>query len=161
MAYGFHLGMAAALLGLSMAVPASAQDKPYNHEARLKGFFDRVDADHDGTISAAEAEQYMAAYFDRLDTDQDGTLTLDEYLAPLHRAHDRAGERRRPGLEKALQRAEEDFKALDKTGTGAGTGHVDKATYLAASRAKFVETDKDHTGTLTLEQLRAARGHAF
>lgn len=152
-----------AVLALALAVPAVAyaQDRdgyrPWNREARLKQFMERVDTDHDGTISAAEAEQYVGDRFDRLDADHDGGLTLDEYLAPLRRALERAGEPRKAGLEKALQRAEADYKALDK----AGTGHVTKETYLADSRAKFAETDKDRTGVLTLEQLRNARGHAF
>jgi hypothetical protein len=44
-------------------------------------WFDRVDADHDGRISLAEAQRAATSLFDRLDTNHDGTLSPDERAA--------------------------------------------------------------------------------
>ena len=44
-------------------------------------WFDRVDADHDGRISLAEAQRAATSLFDRLDTNRDGTLSPDERTA--------------------------------------------------------------------------------
>ena len=44
-------------------------------------WFDRVDADHDGRISLAEAQRAATSLFDRLDTNHDGTLSADERAA--------------------------------------------------------------------------------
>lgn len=44
-------------------------------------WFDRVDADHDGRISLAEAQRAATALFDRLDTNHDGVLSAEERAA--------------------------------------------------------------------------------
>jgi hypothetical protein len=59
---------------------------PRPHRASLGwGFtgrwFDRVDADHDGRVSLAEAQRAATSLFDRLDTNHDGTLSPDERAA--------------------------------------------------------------------------------
>jgi Ca2+-binding EF-hand superfamily protein len=47
-------------------------------------WFDRVDADHDGRISLAEAQRAATALFDRLDTNHDGVLSSEERIAARH-----------------------------------------------------------------------------
>jgi hypothetical protein len=44
-------------------------------------WFDRVDADHDGRITLAEAQRAATALFDRLDTNHDGVLSPEERAA--------------------------------------------------------------------------------
>jgi Ca2+-binding EF-hand superfamily protein len=44
-------------------------------------WFDRVDADRDGRISLAEAQRAATVLFERLDTNHDGTLSPDERAA--------------------------------------------------------------------------------
>lgn len=44
-------------------------------------WFDRVDADHDGRVSLAEAQRAGMALFDRLDANHDGTISPDERAA--------------------------------------------------------------------------------
>jgi Ca2+-binding EF-hand superfamily protein len=44
-------------------------------------WFDRVDADHDGRASLAEAQRAGMAMFDRLDANHDGTISPDERAA--------------------------------------------------------------------------------
>ena len=47
--------------------------------------FDRIDTNHDGKISAAEAEAAAVARFDRLDANHDGTLSAEEQSAAMPR----------------------------------------------------------------------------
>jgi Ca2+-binding EF-hand superfamily protein len=44
-------------------------------------WFERVDADHDGRVSLAEAQRAGMAMFERLDTNHDGTISPDERAA--------------------------------------------------------------------------------
>ena len=72
--------------GARGATDASGTKSPRMRRASLGwGFsgrwFDRVDADHDGRVSLAEAKSAAAALFDRLDTNHDGVLSPEERAA--------------------------------------------------------------------------------
>jgi Ca2+-binding EF-hand superfamily protein len=58
---------------------------------RLAKHFDRIDANHDGQVTAEERraahENRRNAMFDRLDTNKDGAISREEFNA---RAHHRA-----------------------------------------------------------------------
>ncbi len=47
--------------------------------------FERLDADHDGRVSLAEAQAKALAMFDRIDANRDGTVTPDERRAARER----------------------------------------------------------------------------
>jgi Ca2+-binding EF-hand superfamily protein len=76
-----------------MAGPDGARPMRARHAGMRMGFggrwFDRLDADHDGRVSLAEADRAATAMFDRLDANHDGTITPDERLAA--RDHMRRG----------------------------------------------------------------------
>ena len=56
--------------------------------------FDRLDADHDGRVSLAEASSRALAMFDRADADRNGTVTPEERRASIQRfREDRRGRR--------------------------------------------------------------------
>jgi Ca2+-binding EF-hand superfamily protein len=57
-------------------------------------WFDRLDADHDGRVSLAEADRGATAMFDRLDANRDGTISPDERMAARDRMRQHMGERR-------------------------------------------------------------------
>src|SRR6476661_4153944 len=57
-------------------------------------WFDRLDADHDGRVSLAEADRGATAMFDRLDANHDGTITPDERMAARQAMRQRIDERR-------------------------------------------------------------------
>jgi Ca2+-binding EF-hand superfamily protein len=56
--------------------------------------FDRLDADHDGRVSLAEADRSANAMFDRLDANRDGTISPDERAAARDRMRQHMDERR-------------------------------------------------------------------
>ncbi len=57
---------------------------------------ERLDADHDGKVSLAEAQTKALAMFDRVDANRDGTVTQDERRAARERFRETRQERR-PG----------------------------------------------------------------
>ena len=56
--------------------------------------FDRLDADHDGRVSLAEADRAAASMFDRLDANHDGTITPEERMAAREHMRQPMDERR-------------------------------------------------------------------
>ena len=46
---------------------------------------ERLDSDHDGRVSLAEAQAKALAMFDRIDANRDGTVTPDERRAARER----------------------------------------------------------------------------
>jgi len=60
------------------AGPAGGADAPRGDGS---GMFDRLDANHDGFIDAAEINAMLARRFARMDANHDGVLTADERSA--------------------------------------------------------------------------------
>ena len=85
--------MAALLLGACLlgAVPAPSQAQVVH---ATSDYLERMDADHDGRVSLAEYQAWMAYGFDAMDRDHDGVLSAAELPggrgAPLSRAAHRA-----------------------------------------------------------------------
>ena len=81
----------AAAASLLVAVPAFAADKPRSVNEKVDRVFARLDADHDGRISRAEAEQgkRFANHFDRIDADRDGFVTRAELAAMIEKRMER------------------------------------------------------------------------
>jgi hypothetical protein len=89
------IGAAQAQDAGSGAPAQSRQDRIQNLRAKAAQRFEDADADHDGRISADEADGRMprvSAHFSEIDADHDGFVTREE-LAAFMRA--RAAERRR------------------------------------------------------------------
>lgn len=65
---------------------ASAADKQRRHKI-VNQWFDRIDANGDGHITASEYRQAVAPYFDRLDTNHDGSISRQELRDTFEKAH--------------------------------------------------------------------------
>jgi Ca2+-binding EF-hand superfamily protein len=106
----------------------------------LRGLFDEVDADGDGTVTQAELDTFRAAQFSAADTSGDGSVSIDEF-ATVYFA------RIRPQMVDA-------FQAFDDDGDGAVTSaELEERFESAMSRL-----DRDGDGTLSLQD-RGGRGH--
>lgn len=83
--------LAILLAMLAMLAAATAAADGGRHEAareKLRAKFDAADANHDGALTRAEAEQgmpHVARHFDDADTDRDGRLSIAEVAAYLAR----------------------------------------------------------------------------
>lgn len=129
---GLLFGLAFTIvLGFGHAFAAS--DSTPNDESLV---LSKIDTDHDGTISLAEAQTAASTKFDALDTDKEGTLDLNELTGILS-----------PSTVKKADK--------DKDST------LDKAEFLALVERMFKEADLDHDGTLNAQELSTDKGRAL
>jgi hypothetical protein len=96
----------------------------------------KIDTDHDGSVSLAEAKAAAAAKFDALDTDKEGTLDANELTGILS--------------PNTVTIADKD---KDKT--------LDKFEFLALVEKMFKAADQDHDGTLDPTELSTDQGRAL
>ncbi|MDE1915048.1 MAG: EF-hand domain-containing protein [Sphingomonadales bacterium] len=143
--------------------------------------FDRLDFNHDGVVNAedgkARRDAWLGKMFDRMDTNHDGQISKAEFLA----AHDGPGG---PGGMRHGGEDEPDHGPADHRGPGHDgpphdradrmifsprvfailrqadpqhTGTVTRDAFIAAELKRFDETDANHDGIVTHEEMRAAR----
>jgi hypothetical protein len=107
-------------------------------------FFDRIDANHDGTISRAEYQAWVDGRFARLDTNGDGVVNADEVAtSPM-------------AAERAERRAQGFVRRYDTT----GNGEVSRADFEAKEMQRF---DRMSNGAdrVTQDQFTAAATRGF
>lgn len=115
----------------------------------------RMDADRDGSLTAAEAHagmqarrnERMGARFDRLDANRDGAISRTEFEAAREARAGRAhGQRanRGPRMERRMERMER-------------RGPVSIEQVQTRAAATFARLDADRDGYLTAEERRAGR----
>lgn len=75
------LGALTLALGLTLAGASQAQTTAPDEAAAMKARFERLDTNHDGKLSKAEAAALpaLATRFDELDTDHDGAVSMSEF----------------------------------------------------------------------------------
>lgn len=168
------IGISALALGLAGAAYAADEmpggdplgDKTVTKaEFQAKGaaMFDKMDANHDGKLDAADRAAHEGAMFDALDSDHNGSLSKAEFAAAHQRGPDGDG----PG-----------GKAMRHGGPGGehdgdhGGGHmgmmmmhmadtnqdgaVTRDEFAAAQAKHFDMIDANHDGQLTQAERKAA-----
>ncbi len=125
------------LTALAAAGTASAQTKPTStapssastatpapgsrHAEWRQKFFDKIDTNHDGTISRAEYQAWVDSRFDKIDTNGDGSVNADEVAtSPV-------------AVNRVQKRAEGFVKRYDAT----GSGEVSKSDFEAKEMQRF------------------------
>lgn len=111
------VSLAAALLAAGTAAAQTAA--PNAQEGSRKSMVDRIDANHDGTVTKAEYQAFVDRRFERLDTNHDGYIDADEAAAHSGGRHSS----KRGGM---IQR-------LDAN----GDGKISKAEFEAGSMKRF------------------------
>jgi Ca2+-binding EF-hand superfamily protein len=162
--------MKAALLTLGVCSVAvmlglAAQDRGFDPGQPMRPMsrvVAAIDADHDGTISAAEMQTAPAA-LRTLDTNHDGQLTFDE----LRPAFDGRGPRGRGdgGFEGRVGRGGEEGRGAPASSADElidtlmsfdrnGDGKLDRAEVPDRFQGLFARADGDKDGTLTRDELK-------
>ena len=103
--------------GTSTATPAPGS----RHAEWRQQFFDRIDTNHDGTISRAEYQAWVDSRFDKLDTNGDGSVNADEVATSP------------AAVNRVQKRAEGFVKRYDAT----GSGEVTKSDFEAKEMQRF------------------------
>jgi opacity protein-like surface antigen len=136
-------GTASAATSATSAAPSStsstAPAPESRHAERRQQFFDRIDANHDGSISRAEYQAWVDSRFDKLDSNGDGSVNADEAATS-------------PAAVNRVQRRAEGFvKRYDTTGSGA----VSKSDFEAKEMQRF-DRLSGGADSITEEQFDAA-----
>lgn len=127
----------AALILCAATMAARAEDSDLESAVR---WFNGIDVDRDGAMTAEEMSSVRGKRFDRMDGDADGALTLEEYLFGIPRE-----------LEREIERRTRRFALMDADGDGLAT----KAEYLAFGDQVLATADLDGDGRVTLEEFVA------
>ncbi|MET0231024.1 MAG: hypothetical protein ABW186_08855 [Rhodanobacteraceae bacterium] len=101
----------------STAAPAPGS----RHAEWRQQFFDRIDTNHDGTISRAEYQAWVDGRFDKLDANGDGSVNADEVATSP------------AALNRVQKRAEGFVRRYDAT----GSGEVTRSDFEAKEMQRF------------------------
>ncbi len=110
--------------------------------------FDRMDANNDGKIDAADRAARQARMFDRIDTDKNGSISKAEFAA----MHEMRGERRGKG-----GRGDHMGMRGGMMGDTNGDGTITRAEFDAGVKARFAKLDTNGDGTVSATERTAAR----
>jgi len=137
----FAISAFAAACLASAADPATGTSSPADKRAAWRqAFFDKIDTNHDGTISRAEYQAWVDSRFAKLDSNGDGVVDADEVAtSPV-------------AVQRVQQKAERFVQRYDAS----GNGQVSKADFEAKEMQHF-----DHLSngadSITEDQFNAAR----
>lgn len=119
------LGGACAIAFCAAAIAAPVTDVEVNQATRRaqfqQRFFDKLDTNHDGTVSRTEYQAWVDARFGKLDANRDGKVDASEMANSAGNA------------ERAQKRADRFVKRYAPDGTGS----VSKADFEARELARF------------------------
>ena len=159
--------LAFALAGTAYAAEAMPGGDPLGDktvtkaEFQAKGaaMFDKMDANHDGKLDAADRAAHESQMFDRADTNHDGALSRQE-VAAAHSGHDGTGAAphgmhsgKRGGMHGEHCGGMMMLHMADTNKDGA----VSRDEFLSAHAKHFDMMDANHDGQVSQDERRAAR----
>jgi len=149
---------AAFATGAHAQTSASQRSETKGYASAQEGQIDRlvkaVDRTHTGKISRNDTKQFVLDNFDRLDADHDGTLSLEELEAPLRAQLSHASGTDQASLRSSLRSLGQDFKEMGKDRNGT----VSKDEYVAFVQRQFDAANADKDETLEPKELASSKG---
>lgn len=161
-----------ATAGVALAAPAmmggNADMTRAQAQAMAAEHFAKMDANSDGKIDAADRAARQAKMFDRIDTDHNGSISREEFTA----MHSRGNRGEHAGMDhgQAAGGHRMGGHRMGKRGHGAmggqmmarmadtnNDGTITQAEFTAAALKHFDMADADHNGTVTAAERQAAR----
>ena len=137
-------GAASAATPAAGATPAPSPAPGSRHAEWRQQFFDKVDTNHDGTISRAEYQAWIDNRFAKLDSNGDGTVDANEVAtSPM-------------AAERVEKRAEGFVRRYDTT----GSGQVSRTDFEAKEMQRF-DRMSNGADSITEEQFDAAASQRF
>jgi Ca2+-binding EF-hand superfamily protein len=132
------------LLALALVDPAAAAQTS-RREQMIQRLMDRLDTNHDGAVTRAEAEAAQRDRFESLDSNGDGAVSSEEFMA-----YEPEIGRMPVDATKRAAWLQKRFKRLDRD----NDGKVTEAEFLALGSRRFAAADADGDGRVTAEELR-------
>ena len=123
---------AACIIGVA-ATAATVSAKPRGGDR-----FDKMDANGDGIVTAAEMDARQDALIDAADANGDGGVTAEEF--------------------RAYRKAKRDERRAKNNPDTNGDGVIDRAEFLAKAEQRFDRLDKDNNGVISEDERRSKRG---
>jgi len=140
------IGLGAAGLAAYLSVAGTPVARA---DSEKEAWFEQIDTDHDGKISADEWAAGHKEVFSKMDTNGDGKVSPDEMKAAKEKREKMMG--KSGGHE--MMSVTETMKIMDLN----GDGYITEDEFVTASKTKFDKMDTDHDGYLTKAELKA--GH--
>ena len=137
-------GAASAATPAAGTTPAPSPVPGSRHAEWRQQFFDKIDTNHDGTISRAEYQAWIDNRFAKLDSNSDGTVDANEVAtSPM-------------AAERVEKRAQGFVKRYDTT----GNGEVSRADFEAKEMQRF-DRMSNGADSVTEDQFTAAATRPF
>lgn len=137
----FALSAAIAASAALAADPATGTTAPTDKRAEWRQqFFDKIDTNHDGTISRAEYQAWVDGRFAKIDSNGDGIVDADEVATSP------------AAVERVQKRADGFVRRYDTS----GDGKVSKADFEAKEMQRF-DRLSNGADSMTEDQFAAAR----
>jgi Ca2+-binding EF-hand superfamily protein len=156
---------ATAAVMLALAVPgaqAAGTDSTTAPKHSRTGYFDRLDANKDGAVTAEEMVVYRHKRFTEVDANGDGSITKEEFMAYSPKAKkasatstDAKATDAKATDAKATARKTKYFDRLDANKDGTISGEE----WDAVAQKQFAALDADKDGKVTKDEMAAARSH--
>ena len=127
-------------------------------QARAETRFARMDVNQDGTLNETDRAAKKAQMFDRIDADHNGSISRAEFDAMhANRGGKADGHMARGGEHRGMHNGMRGHHGMMAGAQGKPATPMTRQAFVARSLAMFDKADADHDGTVTVAERKTAR----